>query len=103
MADERDPEVLKLADEIKNMEHTFRKIGTFDTWTTAIECDGWLDGSLEDWPSWIQDAIFKAVERRCIPKDGEHVRVVVAKCYRDAPDEPAYIAIVVQAFPNITH
>ncbi len=103
MADAIDPELLKLAEQIRRTEHTFQKIGAFDTWTTAIDCDGFLEGSLEDWPSWIQDAILKAVERQCIPKDGESTRVVVAKCYRDAPDEPAYIAVVVQAFPNLVH
>ena len=103
MADERDPEVLKLAEQIKRTQQAFAKIGAFDTWTMTVDIAGWLDGGIEDWPSHIQGGIYKAIEQQCKPKYGEHVRVVVAKCYKDAPDEPSYLAVVVQAFPSLTH
>lgn len=92
-------ELLALAEKIERTGQAFRKIDSFDTWISTVDVDGFLEGDLEDFPSHIQDGIHKAVERQCKPQPGEYVKVVVARCYRDVPTEPAYLRIVVQAFP----
>lgn len=73
---------------------------SFDTWRLVVDISGHLDGEIEDWPARIANPIHKCMEDQCIPKPGEHVKIVAARCYRDAPDENSYIAVVVQAFPN---
>lgn len=72
----------------------------FDTWTLAVNITGFLEGELEDWPNHIQDALLKACEQQCVPRAGQHVKIVAARCYQDVPNEPAYLRVVAQAFPN---
>jgi len=96
-------ELLKLAEQIERTQQAFKKIGSFDTWICTVDVSGFLDGDLSSWPAHIQDGIHKAVEQQCKPKPGEYVKIVVARCYRDVPDEPAYLRIVAQAFPVFVH
>lgn len=104
MSDRSQPsELLKLAEQIKRTEQAFRKISAWDTWICTVDIAGFLDGDIADWPSHIQDGIYKAVEQQCIPKPGERVEVVVAKCYHDDASEPAYLRIVAQAFPIVVN
>lgn len=92
-------ELLALAEQYKKTSQAFKRIGYFDTWTLVVDISGQLDGGIKDWPAHIADPIYAAVERQCIPKPGERVEVIASKCYRDMPDEPAYVTVVVQAFP----
>lgn len=97
--DELQKEIMALAEAIKRGEHAFKRVGAFDTWTCTVDVTGWLDGFFSDWPSHIQDGLLKAVEQQCKPAPGEYVKIVAAKCYRDVPEEPNYLRVVVQAFP----
>lgn len=85
-------------------ERFFKAMGlhlqAFDTWKMVQNISGHLDGEIEDWPSHIQDAIHAAVEKQCVPKAGENVKIVAARCYNDGiVGEPSYVVVVVQAFP----
>lgn len=100
--DNRD-ELIRLAEQTKRMDQAFKRIGKFDTWICTVDVSGFLEGEFADWPAHIQDPIYRAVEKQCKPKPGEHVKIVVARCYKDVPDEPAYLRIVAQAHPLLEH
>lgn len=96
-------EFLKLAEQFKRTEQAFRKMGSWDTWICTVDLSGFLEGDFKDFPSHIQDGIHRAMEMQCKAQPGQHIQLVVAKCYQDMPDEPPYLRIVVQAFPNFIH
>lgn len=96
-------EALELAEAINKLEKAFAGIQAFDCWTCIINVTGFLDGGFKDWPANIQDGLSKAVATQCLPRPGERVEIVAAKCYQDTPDEPPYLRVVVQAFPILVH
>lgn len=59
-----------------------------------------IHGEWNDWPPQVRDPIFEAMVRDCIPRPRHGIRVVASGCFQDVPDEPCYLRVVVQEFPE---
>lgn len=78
----------------------FKKTATgIAVWDLVVNVSGGLRGNLEDWPSHIQDGIYRAIEHDCVAKPGWQIKVVASGCFQDDPREPCYIRVIVQEFP----
>lgn len=96
-------ELKRIAAEMKRLGQTFRRFDVWASWTLLVDVSGFLDGEFREWPAHIQDPIYAACERDCKAKPGETVRIVIGRCYQDAPDEHPYLMVVAQAFPVLEH
>lgn len=80
----------------------FKKTATgIAVWDLVQNVSGGLHGGLDDWPSHMRDAVYRAIEMDCKPRPGWHVKVVASGCFQDDPRDPCYVRVIVQEFPPI--
>lgn len=59
-----------------------------------VNVSGYLPGELQDWPAYIQDRIYAAMEAAMKKYKVSNFEVMQSRCGRDVAEEPYYVHVV---------